>query len=180
MPKHSLWPASVKVGKPFECWTVLDNRVTDSVADPHEGRYQMKSLAVHNTVRLNNIVFSSSRAAASPIAISVFAGRRGSLDGYVIAPRFGTTLPEAPGLAGITTLINLQTRQPGVITTDALPLRAFPVKYLAHRDPILGGQEQLYLHAFTTEAPDKDQTLQGSADTFEVFHAWGDVSSLKK
>lgn len=174
VPRNSVWPASIKVGKPFECWAVLDNRVKDSNVDPHTGLYKMRSLALNCTVRLNNLVFSASSAAGSPINVTVNAGRTGSLDGYIIAPLFGTTLPQAPKLAGIATIVNLQTHQPGVINTDALPLRVFPVKYLAHD---AGGHEQLYLSAFTANPkdPNHNQLLQGRADTFEIFHAWGDT-----
>lgn len=169
MPPKSKWPASIKVGTPFDLWAVIDNHVPNTGVSMNYTNYAQKAWPSRYDYRIGGLQFSSNGVSPSTFGVSIQDELPGNGDAYVIYAMYGSPVPEAPDLEPATFKISLFPKDHTVITTAALPLRPIPVNVLT------GGFLPHFRAIATAKSDHSDQTLSGKADKFEVFQASADT-----
>lgn len=170
IPKDSKWPASVKIGAPFEYWAVIDNQAKDVKPSPQHGVYLQTGAPARYELSIGSgFHFSSERISPRRFTVSINDGLPANPDGYFISPNYHTRIPEAPELHAVSFSISLATDYLNLIRTDKLPLRPLETRHLNG-----GLGHQFYGRALLKETS-QNHGIAGRAEKMEVFQAVEDA-----
>jgi hypothetical protein len=163
LPRKNTWPDTVARKTRATLWLTLDNHAGDGDRSSAHGMYGMQSPPCRWHLQVGQVVLSSDQDRSTFYLNTQRATEADPREGYSFQAGYFDTLPTLPTLRSLLVTWSLKKNGRGLLPTDALPMRGFP---LSTYDSL----QSFTIHAKSARNGTR-QDLELSVDSLKVFQA---------